>query len=239
MDAITSDPAWTNGWYREPHAVREGLARHARLWALMGLSPALLKAEGWRTLGFSSIDDFLSGFLYSTFLPMEPNDLLCMARKWRDADVSRHRGGDLSSALRRIKARMTVMPISSDMFFVTADCAAEQRMVPRSALREVQTLWGHVGLFGTDPSYAPQIDAALNEHQGPLPRWLRRARRKIALRIRALATGHALVCPSRGEFRPSPRFARSRPFGVLPCRYARMPRQLGLWSGTAGDRQTP
>jgi hypothetical protein len=36
-------------------------------------------------------------------------------------------------------------------------------MVPRSTLREVQTLWGHVGLFGTDPIYAPQIDAALNE----------------------------------------------------------------------------
>jgi homoserine O-acetyltransferase len=39
--------------------------------------------------------------------------------------------------LGRIKARTTVMPISSDMFFGTADCAAEQKLIPRSELREL------------------------------------------------------------------------------------------------------
>jgi homoserine O-acetyltransferase len=66
---------------------------------------------------------------------MDPNDVLCMAWKWQEADVSRHTGGDLAAALGRIKARTTVMPISGDMFFVTADCAAEQKLIPRSELR--------------------------------------------------------------------------------------------------------
>jgi homoserine O-acetyltransferase len=162
-DALTSDPAWEGGWYREPHAVREGLHRHARLWALMGLSAGLLKTEFWRTLGFSSLDDFFLNVLDASFLRMDPNNLLCMARKWQDADVSRHTGGDLAAALGRIKAKTTVMPISSDMFFVTADCAAEQKLIPRSELRELKTSWGHIGLFRMDPSYVEHVDVALRE----------------------------------------------------------------------------
>ena len=162
-DAITSDPAWDGGWYREAHAVREGLRRHSRLWALMGLSAGLLKTEFWRAIGFSSLDDFLLNFLDATFLPMDPNDLLCMARKWQDADVSRHAQGDLATALARIKAKTTVMPISSDMFFVTADCAAEQMLIPGSELRVLETQWGHIGLFGLDANYVAQVDAALGE----------------------------------------------------------------------------
>jgi homoserine acetyltransferase len=44
-DAIMSDPAWEDGWYREAHFVRDGLRRHSRLWAVMGLSAGLLKTE--------------------------------------------------------------------------------------------------------------------------------------------------------------------------------------------------
>ena len=94
---------------------------------------------------------------------MDPNDLLCMARKWQDADVSRHTQGDLATALGRIKAKTTVMPISSDMFFVTADCAAEQMLIPGSELRMLETQWGHIGLFGLDANYVAQVDAALGE----------------------------------------------------------------------------
>jgi homoserine O-acetyltransferase len=162
-DAIMSDPAWEDGWYREAHFVRDGLRRHSRLWAVMGLSAGLLKTEFWRIIGFSSLDDFLLNFLDASFLPMDPNNLLCMARKWQDADVSRHTGGDLGAALGLIKARTTVMPISSDMFFVTADCAAEQELIPGSDLRVLETPWGHIGLFGMDPNYVEQVDAALGE----------------------------------------------------------------------------
>jgi hypothetical protein len=41
-------------------------------------------------MGFSSLDDFLRIFLDASFLPMDPNDLLCMVWKWQHADVSRH-----------------------------------------------------------------------------------------------------------------------------------------------------
>jgi homoserine O-acetyltransferase len=163
MDAITSDPEWADGWYTQPNAVREGLRRHSRLWAVMGLSTELYKQEGWRALGFSSVDDFLLNLLDATFLVMDPNVLLCMAWKWQRGDVARHTGGDLKAALGRIKARTLVMPISTDMFFVVPDMEAEQKLIPGSQLRVLNTLWGHIGVMGMDPNYLAQFDAAVGE----------------------------------------------------------------------------
>lgn len=162
-DAITSDPAWAGGWYERPHAVREGLRRHSRLWAVMGFSTEMYKRELWRGLGFSSLDDFLLNFLDATFLPMDPNDLLCMAWKWQRGDVSRHTGGDLAAALGRITAKTVVLPIGTDMFFPVQDCAAEQALIRGSELRVLDTLWGHIGLFGMDPGYIEQVDRALSD----------------------------------------------------------------------------
>ena len=109
------------------------------------------------------MEDFVVGFTEGTFLPMDPNDLLCMAWKWQRGDVARHTGGDLAAALGRIKARMFVMPLSTDMFFPVADCAAEQAMVPGSELRPVETLLGHFGLFGVEPEYVAAVDRNLKE----------------------------------------------------------------------------
>jgi homoserine O-acetyltransferase len=163
MDAITSDPAWAGGWYTQPNAVREGLRRHSRIWAVMGFSTELYKQESWRALGFSSVDDFLLNLLDATFLVMDPNVLLCMAWKWQRGDVTRHTGGDLKAALGRIKARTLVMPVSTDMFFVVPDMEAEQKLIPGSQLRVLNTLWGHIGVMGMDPNYLAQFDAAVGE----------------------------------------------------------------------------
>jgi homoserine O-acetyltransferase len=163
IDAITSDPGWAHGWYERADQVRQGLRAHARLWAVMGASPAMYSQHLWRGLGFSSVEDFLLGLLDASFLPLDPNSLLLQAWKWQQADVARPHGGDLARALARITAKTFVMPVSTDMFFTVADCAAEQALITRSALRVMETAWGHFGVMGMDPSYLGQVDAALNE----------------------------------------------------------------------------
>lgn len=165
-DAITSDPGWARGYYDKHGAVRDGLRRHSRLWAVMGASPAMYVQEGWRALGFSSVDDFLLGLLDASFLPHDANTLLLQAWKWQHADVSRQAGGDLAAALGRITAKTYVMPIDTDMFFTVADCEAEQRMIPGSELRVMHTAWGHVGVMGMDPGYLDQVDRALRDLLG-------------------------------------------------------------------------
>jgi homoserine O-acetyltransferase/O-succinyltransferase len=163
VEAITSDPGWAGGWYEAPSAVRDGLRRHARLWAVMGASPAMYAQTLWRGLGFSSVEDFMLGLLDATFLPLDANSLLVQAWKWRHADAGRVTGGDLAQALGRIRAKTFVMPISTDMFFTVADCQAEQRLIPGSEFRVLDTAWGHIGVMGMDPNYMAQADAALRD----------------------------------------------------------------------------
>lgn len=163
IEAITCDPAWNDGWYESSDEVHRGLRRHAKLWGAMGFSTEALRIEKWKEIGFSSIDDFVVGFLEAYFLPMDPNNLMTLAWKWQRADVSRNTGGSHSDAFQRVKAVVFVMPIDTDMFFPISDCAYEQEMIPNSQLRPIKSLWGHLGLFGLEPDYMAQVDANLNE----------------------------------------------------------------------------
>jgi homoserine O-acetyltransferase len=143
--------------------VREGLQRHARTWALMGTSSGLWREEAWREAGFSSLSDFLHGLWDEWFLPMDPNDLLCMAWKWKHADVSRIVGGNLEAALGRIEARVYVMPFEEDAVFTVEDCRIEEELIPDSEFRPIPTPWGHFGMFGLDPDDKKFIDSAIGE----------------------------------------------------------------------------
>src|SRR3954464_5401581 len=89
--------------------------------------------------------------------------MLCMAWKWQRGDVSRHTGGDLRAALGLIKAKTFVMPMSSDMFFPPADCQAEWRLIPDAEFRPIQTIDGHLALFGADAEAIGQLDRHLKE----------------------------------------------------------------------------
>lgn len=162
VEAIRSDPDWEDGMY-EPHAVQTGLRRHARIWAVMGASAALYREEAWREVGFSSLDDFMHNFWDEWFLPMNPNDLICMAWKWKHADVSRITDGDLETALERIRAKVYVMPFEEDMFFTMEDCRREEEMIPDSELRPIPTPWGHFGMLGFDPDDKELIDETIRE----------------------------------------------------------------------------
>lgn len=163
VDAITTDPAFRDGCYALSSDVSAGLRRHAKMWTVMGWSPDFFREGRHRALGFESMQDFVNRFMVGYFAPMDPNDLLCMAWKWQRGDVSRHSGGDLAAALRRVKAKTFVMPISHDMFFPPADCHVEQRLVADSELRVLHSIDGHLALFGTDPDCIAQMDAHLKE----------------------------------------------------------------------------
>ncbi|MGH9119860.1 MAG: alpha/beta fold hydrolase [Acidimicrobiales bacterium] len=162
-EAIRSDPGWAGGEYASHEDVRAGLARQARLWSVMGFSTEFWKLERWRDLGFDSAEAFQTEFMEPYFTVMDPNDLLAMAWKWQRGDVARHTGGDLAAALGRITATTFVLPISEDMFFPVRDCAAEQAMVPKSELRVIESIGGHLALFGFEPEYMAQVDRHLGD----------------------------------------------------------------------------
>jgi homoserine O-acetyltransferase len=162
-DALKSDPAWNGGFYKHQSDVHVGLRRHAQIWSVMGLCPDFYNQEAWRGLGFTSLEDFLHRFWEAYFAPMDPNNLIWMGWKWRHGDVSRHTGGDLKAALGRIKAKTYVVPFSRDMFFPPADCEAEQKLIPNSKFRVVDSLLAHFAMFCLTKSDRDQIDSCIGD----------------------------------------------------------------------------
>lgn len=160
-DAITSDTHWEDGWYERRSNVHRGLRRHARLFAASGFSSKLFSSEKWRDLGFSSVDDFVTNFVEAHFLPQDPNNLLLMLNKWKNGDIRSTTNSCLKTALSKITARVSVIAIEEDQFFPLADIAAEQRNIPNSEMKLVSSAWGHLALFGVDPSYNAAIDVHL------------------------------------------------------------------------------
>ncbi len=97
VEAITSDPGFNKGFYASSADVREGMLRHAKMWAVMGWSTEFFQQERHKALGFSSMDDFIINFMNGYFSVMDPNDLLCMAWKWQRR-IGPHQSQDLCHA---------------------------------------------------------------------------------------------------------------------------------------------
>lgn len=163
IDAIASDPAFDGGWYRDSAALQRGLRRHARVFAASGFTPALYNDETWRSLGFTSVEDFLVGFVEGHFAPQDANNLLTLLAKWRGGDVSAGAGTDLATALARITAKVSVIAIEEDAFFPLRDIERELRLIPNGELKRISSPWGHLALFGVDQNYNRTIDGYLRE----------------------------------------------------------------------------
>ena len=156
---LQADPTFDGGFYSGPGSMAAGLRTKARAFALMGLTPAAWRQEAWRSLGFVSAEDFKRGFVEGYFLPMDPNNLICQATKWRAADISAHAGGDLAKALGRIKARATIISFKDDAFFPREDIEGEAKLVKGATCLELGSIWGHFTMFCLSAEDKAAIDA--------------------------------------------------------------------------------
>ena len=162
-EALKSDPAWEGGRYTDAHGVELGLKRMAHVFALMGNCTEFYRQQKWEALGIDSLDNYLTGFWETWFKPMDPNNLLCMASKWKHGDVSAFTGKSLEDTLAAIQAKVFVIAFTHDMFIPLGDCQAEQQMIPNSELKEVPTLAGHFGMLGLLDGDFDQINGYLGE----------------------------------------------------------------------------
>lgn len=184
IEAIISDPGWDGGWYRESSAVERGLRRHARVFAASGFTPGLFNDEGWRSIGFTSVEDFLVGFVEGHFVPQDANNLLALLSKWRSGDVGRSIGTDLATALASITAKVSIIAIEEDAFMPLRDIEREQKLISGSVLKRLSSPWGHLALFGIDENYNRAIDDYLRELLS-----IPAARKPASLRIAEAAAG--------------------------------------------------
>jgi homoserine O-acetyltransferase len=162
-ELLRSDPAFDGGSYADSDDVHLGLARHAMAFAMTSTTHRFFRDEVWRRLGFESVEQFTLGFMRGHFAPMDPNNLLCQAAKWRAADVSLQTGGDLAAALGRITAAFYVFPFGGDLFFPPEDHEPDVAAIRGARLRVIDSPVGHFTMFGLLPEDVAAIDEALAE----------------------------------------------------------------------------
>jgi homoserine O-acetyltransferase len=139
----------------------------ARVYAGWGFSQAFYRQElDLKTLGYSSLEDFLVAFWEGFFLPKDANNLLTMLWTWQHGDISANElyNGDFRKALGAITAKAYVMPGQTDLYFPPEDSEFEVAHMPNAKLIPVPSVWGHfAGGPGTNPVDVAFIDGKLKE----------------------------------------------------------------------------
>ncbi|HEX5320262.1 MAG TPA: alpha/beta fold hydrolase [Stellaceae bacterium] len=162
--ALTADEAWRDGWFAT-QPVR-GFQAFGRVYAGWGLSQAFYREEVWRTVGYSSLEDFLVASWEAGFRRRDANDLLAMLWMWQHADISANElyNGDHAKALGAIEADAIVMPCETDLYFTVEDNRREVERMKRAELRPIPSIWGHrAGNPALNPADARFIADATRE----------------------------------------------------------------------------
>ncbi len=154
--ALTGDPSWRDGWFHD-HPVN-GLRAMGRVYAGWGFSQAWYRQELWRSMGCSSLEDFIVSHYEARFLKRNANDLIAMIWTVQRADLSVNEvfNGDLAAALKAIRAPVLAMPSETDFYFTPDDVRAEMAHLPEATVRPIPSIWGHRA--GNPVAHKPDAD---------------------------------------------------------------------------------
>jgi homoserine O-acetyltransferase len=181
--AILNDPAWRNGHYAEDQQPVAGLAL-ARAIALCSYKSAELFSERFARRPDRSGEDpqssrtaryDIAGYLDyqgSIFTPrFDANSYVVLSKAMDTFDLAKggRFGASLEATLRRIRARLLLVGISSDWLFPASDVrtlAWAARMAGVKAnYAELTSSHGHDGFLAEAAQLAPIIKAHLEEEQ--------------------------------------------------------------------------
>lgn len=161
--ALQADCAFNHGNYSSAPIV--GLKAFARVYAGWAYSQSFYRQQLHRQLGFESFEDLLCDW-ENAHLAWDANDLLAKLWTWQHSDISCNDqyNGDLTAALRAIKAKTIVIACDQDLYFPPQDNALEIQHIAAGALKIYRSPWGHcVASPGNDPQFTEFLDQAISE----------------------------------------------------------------------------
>lgn len=141
--ALTADPAWTGSKFE---AIPDrGFRAFARIYASWAASPAFYRQRIYTQLGYPTLEDYLVQAWETSYRRRDPHNLLAMLDTWLRCDLSDnpHYQGNYKAALNAIKAKTSIMPATTDLYFTPEDCAAEAALIPNAEYRPIPSIWGH------------------------------------------------------------------------------------------------
>jgi homoserine O-acetyltransferase/O-succinyltransferase len=160
--ALTADPAFHGGDYKEPP--RTGLEAFGMVWAGWLYSQEWWRRELWRTnsAAGTTFEQVMNSFRKR--FSADANDYILQAHTWERHDVGTTPGyeGDVERALRSIKVPLLYMPSETDLYFPVGDAHYEAPLIPKCELLPIPSLWGHTAGAASNPADAK----FLNENIG-------------------------------------------------------------------------
>jgi len=150
MATLEAAPEHTGGgrFSAEPVAAKRAFGRIYAAWALSQdfyREGRHLASGPQPNLGAPDLETFLQTDWEARYQARPAADLYAQLRTWDTADISANPlyQGDLSAALGAIRARVLLMPGTTDLYFRVADNANETPQLPRAELRPIPSIWGH------------------------------------------------------------------------------------------------
>jgi len=154
ITALTTDPAFQNGDYKEQP--KKGVEAFALVWTAWLFSQEWWRKELWRegakpgTTFESALQEFRTNFIPGA----DANDLILQMRTWEKHDVGTTPGfsDDVAKALASIKVPFLYMPSETDLYFPVGDARYEAAFMHNVTLKAIPSLWGHTAGAGASPA---------------------------------------------------------------------------------------
>lgn len=123
----------------------ERMRAFGRVFAGWAVSQAFYREECWRSLGFKTLDEYITGFWEANFVKRDARNLVAHIRTWQLADISANDTyrGDLDAALGSIEAKGLMMPSATDLYMHADDARSETAAMPNARFQLIPSILGH------------------------------------------------------------------------------------------------
>jgi homoserine O-acetyltransferase len=164
--ALENSVDYVDGTYRTQGVQpRRGLRAFGKAYSAWLTSAAWFEEQLFRTMGYSSLQEWDAAVTDKNYEGWDAEDLLTMLRMWQHSDVSSCRGDGSSSirdTLASIKARVLLMPCETDQYFDWRASEKERDMIPDATLQVIPSVWGHLAGAGSNKEDSDWMDGVID-----------------------------------------------------------------------------
>ncbi|KAJ5810998.1 hypothetical protein N7447_010514 [Penicillium robsamsonii] len=141
-----------------------GLRAFGKAYSAWLTSPEWFENEMYKSMGYETLSDWDNDATGVNYRNWHPDDLLAKIGMWQRADVTLVSGDtSIQEALSRIKARVLVMPCSTDQYFRWEASEKESLAIPRSTFMVIPSAWGHLAGLGCNAADKDFMDQAITK----------------------------------------------------------------------------
>ena len=162
--ALIADKNWKKGNYKKQPV--EGLKAFGRVYAGWAFSQDFYRNKLYKKFGFNYAEDLLKSWANDHAKNWDANNLLSKLQTWQLNDISKCPiyKNNYIKALKSIRAKTILMPCNQDLYFRTEDNKYENKFIPRSSLRPIDSPYGHCAASpGNDKNFEKKLDKNIRE----------------------------------------------------------------------------